>query len=64
MIRQLNMAFGAFDETRRLTAEARQLKSEKTALEAQVQHLGEEISALRSSRPLVAAAKINKLLRR
>jgi hypothetical protein len=64
MIRQLNVAFGALEETRRLTVEARQLRSEKTVLEAQVQCLAEEISALRTSRPLVAAAKINKLLGR
>src|SRR5450755_2726765 len=64
MIRQLNVAFGAIEETRRLTVEARQLRSEKTVLEAQVQCLAEEISALRTSRPLVAAAKINKLLGR
>jgi FkbM family methyltransferase len=64
MIRRLNVAFGAFEETRRLTLDAEQLRSEKAALEAQVQHLGEEISALRNSRSLLAAAKINKVLGR
>jgi FkbM family methyltransferase len=64
MIRRLNVAFGAFDETRRLTAEAQQLRSEKTALELRVHDLDQELSSLKNSRPLVAAAKINKLLGR
>jgi FkbM family methyltransferase len=64
MIRRLNVAFGAFDEARRLTAEAQQLRSEKAALEMRVNELGHELSSLRSSRPLLAAGKINKLLGR
>jgi FkbM family methyltransferase len=64
MIRQLNVAFGAFDETRRLSLEAQQLRIEKAALEMQVHELGQELSALRNSRPLLAASKINKLLGR